>query len=59
MCGPTIDFEHVGGYLVVKFYNQLLPLELIMGEVKIFYFMSESLLEELPNINHFTSKSIL
>ena len=30
-----------------------------MGEVKISYFMSELFLEELPNINHFTSKSIL
>ena len=30
-----------------------------MGEVKIYYFLLESLLEELPNINHFTSKSIL
>ena len=27
--------------------------------MKIFYFLSESLLEELPNINYFTSKSIL
>ena len=27
--------------------------------MKIFYFLSESLLEKLPNINYFTSKSIL
>ena len=30
-----------------------------LEEVNIFYFMSESLLEELPSINHFISKSIL
>ena len=30
-----------------------------MREEKIYYFLSESLLEELPNINHFTSKLIL
>ena len=30
-----------------------------MGEVKIFYFLSESLLEKLSNINYFTSKLIL
>ena len=29
------------------------------GEVKNFYFLSESFLEELSNINHFTSKFIL
>ena len=46
-------------YLVSHSQNQFLPLELIIGEVKIFYFLLESLLEELPNINHFTSKSVL
>ena len=30
-----------------------------MEEVKKFYFLSESLLEELLNINHFTLKLIL
>ena len=30
-----------------------------MGEVNFFYFLSESLLNILPNINHFTPKSIL
>ena len=39
--------------------NQFLHLELILGEVKIFYFLSKSLLEVLPNINYFTSKPIL
>ena len=31
----------------------------ILEEVKIFYFMSELFLEELSNIDQFTSKSIL
>ena len=30
-----------------------------LGGMKIFYFMSESFLKELSNINYFTSKSIL
>ena len=46
-------------YLVVDSQNQFLPLELILEEVKIFYYMSKSLLEELSNINHFMSKLIL
>ena len=45
--------------LTLHFQNQFLSLELILKEVKIFYLLSELLLEELPNINHFTSKSIL
>ena len=30
-----------------------MPLKLILREVKIFYFLSESLLDELPNIGMF------
>ena len=45
--------------MVFRDQNQLLPLELILGGVKIYYFLSESLLEELPNINHCISKSVL
>ena len=45
--------------LVVFLQNQLLFLKLILREVKIFYFMSESLLEKLSNIDYFISKSIL
>ena len=36
-----------------------MPLELTLGEVKIYYFLSESFLEELPNINYFTLKLII
>ena len=36
----------------------LLSLKLILREVKIYYFISESFLEELSNVNHFTLKSI-
>ena len=45
--------------LISNHQNQFLSLELILREVKIFYFLSDSFLEELSNINHFTSKSIL
>ena len=34
-------------------------LKLTLREVKFFYFLLESLLDELPNINNFISKSIL
>ena len=54
-----IDFDRFLYFLIALFYNQFLSLELILGEVKIFYFLSESFSEELPNINHFTSKLIL
>ena len=54
-----IDSEQFWCYLVVYSHNQFLSLELILEEVKIYYFMLESLLKELPNINHFTSKLIL
>ena len=34
-------------------------LKLTLREVKFFYILLESLLDELPNINNFISKSIL
>ena len=49
---PQIDFANFLWYLVLRDENQFLHLELILGEVKFFYFLSKSLLEELPNINH-------
>ena len=54
-----IDSEQFLCYLVVYSQNQFLHLELILEEVKKFYFLSELLLEELSNINHFISKLIL
>ena len=41
------------------FQKQFLLLELTPVEVKIYYFMLESFLKELLNINHLTSKLIL
>ena len=54
-----IDCGKFFSCLVVILQNRLLLLKLILGEVKIFYFLSESLLEELLNIDYFISKSIL
>ena len=41
------------------FAKSIIVSRIDFGRVKIFYFMSESLLEELLNINYFSSKSIL
>ena len=38
-----IDFDQFLCYLVIYFQNQFLPRVLIMGEVKFFYFLLESL----------------
>ena len=54
-----IDFINFWWCLVIGSQNQFFSLELILGEVKNFYFLSESLLEKLPNINHFTPKLII
>ena len=55
---PKINFANFLSCLVYRNQNQFLSLELILGKVKKIYFLSESLLEELRNMNHFTSKSI-
>ena len=46
--------EKVESILISIIYQKL-----ILGETKIFYFMSESLLEKQSNINYFTLKLIL
>ena len=54
-----INFINFLWYSIFRNQNQFLPLELILGEVKFFYFLSKIFLEKLSNINHFISKSIL
>ena len=43
------DFGQFFCCLIVYFQNQFLLLKLILGEMKIFYFMLKSLLQKLPN----------
>ena len=49
-----IDFGKFLDCLVVFLHDQFLLLELTLEEVKIFYYLSKSLLEELSNIDYFT-----
>ena len=56
---PKIDFDNFLCCLIFRDQNQLVSLELILEKIKIYYFISELLLEKLSNINYFILKLIL